>query len=259
MNTNSRSRNNNKSLNSISQLVNKLDSLLPAKRAPRRSQKKNNGTRKAFIDPKVRGAPDNLLSLTRSQFTATSPQNYWEFIPASTPGGLRVRGRELIGSAALSGASTGAFQLLNVTDAVGTSTITFLSPISFPRLSSIASAFDFYKFKQAGLMFNSNQPTTQTGEIILAVNYDSEASAPTSSSIMMRNITAVMANIYSDASCCAEGSLSRLPRYLTTDIVGEEQNYQGAIFLGIEGYTGAAAAVVGYLVIQYDVEFFAPQ
>jgi len=195
--------------------------------------------------------------LTRAQFTATSPQNYWEFAKASTPGGLRIKARELVTSVVLSATSTGAFQLANLPSS-GSLT---LSPVSFPRLSQIANAFEWYIFHKADILFQSNQPTTATGEILVCADYDAKDTAPTTSVGMMRNITATMSNIYSDASCQALKSLARLPRFsIAVSSSGDvEQLYQALVYVGVEGYTGTSGDSVGYLVIEYDVELFSPQ
>jgi len=209
-------------------------------------------------NPKSRDFPDSALSLTRAQFTATTPQNYWEFVKASTPGGLRVKARELIGSVASAAALTGIFNVLNV-GTFGNNAP--LSPIIFARLATIGAAFEFYIFHKADLLFSSNQPTTAAGEILMCVDYDSKDNVPTTSIGMMRNITATMANVYSDASCQVLKSLARLPRFVVAqdNATDKDQLDQATIYVAAEGVVTVGAAALGYLIIEYDVEFFAPQ
>jgi hypothetical protein len=169
-----------------------------------------------------------------------------------------VKARELIGSVVSPGALTGAFAALNI-GAFGANPP--LSPIIFARLSTIAAAFEFYIFSKADLLFSSNQPTTATGEILMCVDYDSKDNAPTSSIGMMRNITATMANIYSDASCQALKSLARLPRFVVSEdnASDKDQVDQATIYVAVEGVVSTTSVALGYLIIEYDVEFFAPQ
>lgn len=248
----------------VSHIMNQRNNSNGAK-APTRAQKQTSKgkskrqdqirSRRLDTNPIRRGA-DTGLTLTRSQFTATSPQVYWEFVKASTPGGLRVRGRELIGSAITTGAITGSFALLNV----ASETALTLSPVAFPRLGQIAPAFSQFIFHKANILFQSNQPTTATGEVLIAVNYDYNASQPTSSQIMMRNVSSTMANIYSDASCQVLKDLSRFPRFYVSE-PGSPDNtliYQAAVYAAVEGVTAASGASLGYLAIEYDCEFFTP-
>jgi hypothetical protein len=200
---------------------------------------------------------DTSLSLTRAQFTATTPQTLWEIRPASTPGGMRVRGRELIGSVTAPSAIAGAFTLLDVGSSGANPPV---SPLIFPRLISIASVFEHYIFHKANFLFISNQPTTATGEVLMAIDYDPEDNNPTSSTALMSNISATMANIYSNCSLQCLKSLARLPRFIVNqeNNADKAQEYQAQFFVAVEGVTAATGAGLGYIVIEYDVEFFTP-
>lgn len=116
-------------------------------------------------------------------------------------------------------------------------------------------------FHTARIMFQSNQPTTATGVIEIAVDYDAKDSAPTSTIQMMRNISSAMANIYADCACDVVKKLSRLPRYNTAEVSGSDadQVNQAVVYLATEGSNATASSTVGYLMIEYDVEFFTPQ
>jgi hypothetical protein len=120
--------------------------------------------------------------------------------------------------------------------------------------------YEWYKFHGATFIFQSNQPTTAAGEVIVCIDYDDTDTPPSSSTGMMRNISSTMANIYSDASLGLVGSLSRLPKYETTPSPSATlQAGQGACYVAVEGVTGTAGAIVGYLIAEYDIEFFTPQ
>jgi hypothetical protein len=201
---------------------------------------------------------DNVLSLTRSQFTATNPLNLFSISPGSTPGGVRVKGRELISVIQVPSVA-GGFQTVFPVGLGGS--FLALSPVNFPRLNAYTGLYDWYLFHRADLLFQSNQGTTQTGEVLIAVDYDVKDAALTSSVQMMRNITSVMSNIYSDCSCTCLGSLSRLSRFATSQSnqTDPAQLYQAAIYVATEGFVAPTIMYnVGYLVVQYDVEFYAP-
>lgn len=207
-------------------------------------------------DPGNRG--NNNLSLTRSQFTATSPLNLFQVRGGSTPGGIRVSGRELI-SAVTVPIANGTF-LASTTFPGATGGFSPIWPNVFPRLAAYTPIYEYFVFHKLVLLFQSNQPTTQTGEIILSVDYDPTDTAPATTAAMMRMISSTMANVYSDCSLEVLKSLSRLPRYECAAAATETmQQIQASLTVAVEGYTNAAISTVGYIIAQYDVEFFSPQ
>jgi len=203
----------------------------------------------------IRGPVGQTLS--RTQFTATSPLNLFNVKSGSTPGGIRVRGREMLGSVLLTSTSTGAWQLATINSGTNVP----LNPTAFPRLFAYSSIYEMYIFHSATFILQSNQPTTATGEWLACIDYDSKDVVPTSSINQMRNISSTMANVYSDMSLVCLKSLSRLPKYNISESSSSDtdQVIQANFYLGIEGYTGTAGAAIGYLIVEYDVEFFTPQ
>jgi len=244
----------------LNQLVGTLNQALSmrakAKNAPKRPKKTN---RAKGLSRNQGSRPGGTgLALTRTQFTATSPLNLFTVRTGSTPGGVRVSGRELINSVTLA-AATGVFQVSTAfPGTTGTSSI--IAPSVFPRLNAYVPIYEYFIFHKLDYLFQSNQPTTQAGEIILSVDYDPTDSAPTNVSAMMRNVSSTMANIYSDASLQVLESLSRLKRYETSAASSETlQQLQGMLTVAVQGYVNASASTVGYIIAQYDVEFFTPQ
>jgi hypothetical protein len=191
---------NNQTSKKIAKIVN-VTAKAVNKRKPRRKAR----GRAIGLSRNPGSRSDVSLSLTRGQFTATSPQLYWEFVRASTPGGLRVRGREMLGSVVAPGAIAGLFTLLNIGSSGSNPP---LNPATFPRLSQISLAFAQFIFYKIDLLFQSNQPTTTAGEVLVAFDYDAKSNSPTSSLGIMRNVSSTMANIYSDCSCQALSTLS---------------------------------------------------
>jgi hypothetical protein len=251
----------NKQTDPLHTLVKSLtDALMSPSRSGGKKTKRNKKRKsKLSKNPSARnpGARDNQLDLTRSQFTATSPLNLFTVATGSTPGGIRVKGRELISSAVTAGALTGAFTLVQITGLTNFP----LNPSNFPRLSAYAPIYEFYKFHKADILFQANQPTTATGEVLVSVDYDAKDNAPANSIAMMRNISATMANIYSDCSLQILGSLSRIPRFVTGEQTSPDldQVTQAEIYVAVEGVTAAAGASLGYIIVQYDIEFYTPQ
>lgn len=248
----------------IDSLVQSLTSALTksqstSKRSPRRKKRVQSRTTLSR-NPGTRSSPDNMLALTRDQFTATSPLNLFTVSKGSTPGGIRVRGRELLSAVSFTGALTGAFALSNNFNGQLPGSVSGLNPSSFPRLTAYNPIYEYFVFHKIDYLFQSNQPTTQGGEIILSIDYDPTDSAPASTSAMMRNISSTMSNVYSDCSLQGIKSLSRLPKYETSSNVTEQlQSLQGNLFVAAEGVTAAAGATLGYIIAQYDVELFTPQ
>lgn len=243
----------------------------------RRKQPKGGNSRQRARTSVARGNPVRTspgarggvpLSLTNTQFTATSPLNLFEYVPASSPGGLRVRGRELVCTVSVPASATGAFTLATLT---GQSSNLIppafnWTPGAFPRLSAYAQIYEEFIFHRSTFLFQSNQPTTAGGALLMCIDYDATDGAPASVSNVMRNISSTMSNIYSDASLQGLKSLSRLPKFFTSVTSSTEQAQlaqwiQGNLWVALEGVSNSqtSPAAVGYIIVDYDVEFYTPQ
>lgn len=257
---------NNKQQSPLDTLVSTLTKALtsaqpkskPKRKRNRRQKNKRLNQQLGTTIPRDRG-----LNLTGYQFTATTPLQLFQVGSGSSPGGIRVRGRELVNSVSSTVALTGAFGLATGFGLTNT-LLGQINPTSFPRLSAYGAIYEYFIFHKCRFIFQANQPTTQTGEILLAVDYDPTDAAPAGSAAMMRNVSATMANIYSDASLETTKTLSRLPKYETLVGFGTAptealQQLQGILYVAFEGVTALANAVLGYVLVEYDVEFFTPQ
>lgn len=204
----------------------------------------------------VRGR--EYLQLNRDQYSATTPLTLWEIRQASTPGGMRVRGREMMATM-LAPAAVSTFQLLgwNVTG----QTSLPLNPLSFPRLTSIAKCYEQYLFHGAKIWFQSQLPTTSAGMNFLSVEYDPKDQAPTTASQLLANVSSACANVYSDMSTVVIKEFSRVPRYFVQQSVSGDsaQVYQASLYAGTQGYAPTAGQSMGLLIVEYDVEFYVPQ
>jgi len=220
------------------------------RRAPRRRQRRTPNSSNL-----QRGS---ALQLTTPQFTSATPFVGFSSVSGSTPGGIRVKGREMLGTVNVNAAIVaGAYTLLRV----GGATSFLLVPSTFPRLSAYSTIYEFYKFKSAKFTFISNQSTSTGGTIMASVEHDVKDTAPNSSVQLMRNMCSVMSNIYSSFSIVTGESLARLPRFITASDNAPDiaQVNQARVDIAVEGVTVTGAASFGYLVVEYDVEFFTPQ
>jgi hypothetical protein len=264
----------NRLLNDVNNVLNNLDKTSgngngsqKGTRRRRKRNRKNKGRKGQVVRSRSSNNPLTSQgvrgpigqSLTSSQFTATSPMNLFDVRSGSTPGGIRVRGRELIGGITKRD-NTENYQLCNILGPIPGAEMG-LNPRWFPRLASYAPIYEMFKFHSTTLIFQSNRPTTTAGAWMACVDYDSKDNAPQDTNQVMRNISCAMANVYSDFSCVALASLSRLPKYMIQESTTSDlnQTIQGGIFVACEGFAGAVDSGIGYLIIEYDVEFFTPQ
>jgi len=196
--------------------------------------------------------------LKQPQLATYAPLVAFNVATGSTYGGVRIRGKELIQALNSGSSAAGGFGGNNTTSA-GTLN---LWPQSFPRLNAYTPIYEFYKFHYIKAIFQSSRPTTSSGVCELAIDYDAKDTAPTSTVGMMRNISSSMSNIYADNNCQMLGSLSRLPKYITnsTTALDTDQELQGIFLYAFEGLASTEVNTPqGYLVVEYDVEFFTPQ
>lgn len=231
----------------------------PAAPSKSKKNKKNKKTAKSAVPgtQAMGSRAQGPQQLTTQQFATYAPLTTFTVEKGSTPGGIRVRGRELLQALNSGSSAAGAFGANNTTSAGNV----LLNPVSFPRLTAYSTIYEFYKFHSATLMFQSTRPTTAAGVSMIAVDYDQKDAAPTSTVNMMRNISSSMSNIYANNGCKVLGTLSRLPKYVCVEpaSLDVDQVYQASIFYAFEGLASTEVNTAqGYLVCDYDVEFFTP-
>lgn len=218
-------------------------------RAPGKGRSRNARRRRnRGVDSTLRQGSD-IASLHSTQGGASKPLLNFSVMPATTPGGMRVHGRELLRTV-----GTPAGGLFSATPVL-------LNPASFPRLQQIGNVYEMFVFHRARFIFQSSQPVTVTGVVELAADYDSKDSPPTTTISMMRNISSAMSNLYADCAMEVLSSLSRLPRYACSETVAPDENQvnQATVYVATEGTGATAITTAGYLICEYDVEFFTPQ
>lgn len=222
-------------------VTNALNKQNQQKQQGRKKKKNRNGLR------------SNTLNLHQGQSSNSISTQFFSTSPGSTPGGCRVRGRELVDTVTAYG--NGVFDVV----------ANQLNPVRIPRLSAYGAIYEMYCFHSAKMIFQSNQPTTASGVVAMAVDYDINDPSPPNIKTMMRNISSSMSNIYSDSVTLIDKRLCRLPRYyITSDTADSVSVNQAAIYYATEGFVNSdpessTPVPVGYLFIEYDIEFFTPQ
>lgn len=253
-------------MNNQAPLAKLVNSLVSAPKGSANSPKK--GKKKSKKSRKARGTVNGTralgsdsqgpLMLKTEQFATYTPMATFTVTSGTTPGGIRVRGRELIQALNSGSSAAGAFGAANTLLAG----IIRLVPSAFPRLNAYTSIYEFYKFHKAKLMFQSTRPTTAQGVSMIAVDYDAKDTVPSTTIGMMRNISSSMSNIYADNATVVLGTLSRLPKFATQQDGSSDlaQLYQASILYAFEGLASTEVNTPqGYMVAEYDVEFFTPQ
>lgn len=198
-----------------------------------------------------RAATRGQLQLSGTQTVNFQTAQEFRISTGSTPGGIRIRGREML-SAVLQGDSE-AFDVSS----------TLLNPFVPPRLASLAPAWEEFLFHTATLIYQPSLPTTVGGAVSVWADYDALDVVATTQATAARNISYSISNAYAANSCRVLGSLSRLKRYICTTSVDQPlQTTQAKLYVATEGIPIASAPAgsqIGYLFLEYDLEFFTPQ
>lgn len=169
----------------------------------------------------------------------------------TTPGGVRCRGREMLFTV-VQGASA-AFNVQGVN----------LTPLSLPRLASMAGIWEEYFFHNSRVMFQPILATTTNGLVSTWFDLDAGDVPEINQSQASRNICYSAANAYAVMSCDCPGSLARLKRFFCTSGLASNvlQTLQAQVRVATEGIpltAVPAGATVGFLYLHYDIEFYTP-
>lgn len=153
----------------------------------------------------------------------------------------------------------------NVTDAAAF-TVTSLSinpglAATFPWLASQAAKWEEYRFHHLQFEFITRSPTSATGSLVVAPDYDAMDPAPTTAAQITSYEDAVDDAYWKDQICVLrpESMFPMGPRkYVRSGVVsGDLKTYDvGRLHYAVEG-TGTN--VIGKLYVQYDIELFVPQ
>lgn len=134
---------------------------------------------------------------------------------------------------------------------------------SFPWLSRIALNFEQYCFKSLIYSLKTQSPTSTTGSVILAVDYDPSDTVPVSKAELLQFEGATRSAPWNDCVFdCKPQSMARLPKYYvaagqaTTQADLRLQN-MGSLIVATQGQ--ANTSVVSELWVEYEVDLITPQ
>jgi len=157
--------------------------------------------------------------------------------------------------------------LQTVSGSTGFSTLTIPVnpglPDTFPWLAPQAAQWEQYRFNRLSFEYITRAPTTSTGSVILAPDYDAVDQAPNSEIVLTTFQDAVenstWQSITSHLDVSAMHSLGPKKFVRTGPVFGSDiKTYDVANFyLGTTGQ--ANTDPIGKLWIDYDIEFFVPQ
>lgn len=133
---------------------------------------------------------------------------------------------------------------------------------TFPWLASIATRFESYKFNKLRFLYETAAPTSTTGSVILAVDYDPADLAPATKTQALSYKSSVRSSPWQDCSFTSESNdLRKRSNYFTRNSVVSTSDIQlydvGNLYVCVSGQ--AAATAVGELYVEYDVVLTTPQ
>jgi hypothetical protein len=136
-------------------------------------------------------------------------------------------------------------------------------PTTFPWLSALAQRFESYRFDYLRLIFETESPTTATGSVFMAVDYDASDPTPTTKTQVMSYRDAMRSPPWQDVQFTASGEDLRKR---TSYYVRSGGTPQGTdIKLYDVGnwfpctYGQANTSTVGELYVEYKVRLMTPQ
>jgi hypothetical protein len=128
----------------------------------------------------------------------------------------------------------------------------------------MASLFETYHFHKLAFVFESEQPTDQSGQVMLAIDYDASDEAPASKYEMLNFKGARAVSVWSplaiemDHKSLGSSGGERYTRLGDLPSNSDIKTYDiGNLLLAFNGLSGSVTA--GALFVEYDVELITPQ
>jgi hypothetical protein len=167
-------------------------------------------------------------------------------------GGCRIRHREYF--ADVSGSTAFSSKKFEVNPGL---------PNTFPWLSKIASRYESYKFEKLHFSFETEAPTSSTGVVILAIDFDPTDAAPLSKTDALSYEGAIRSAPWSNCMyAAAKNDLhKRKSNYVRCGALGSSATLAlhdiGNLFVVTKAQAGSS--VIGELYVDYDVILETPQ
>lgn len=131
----------------------------------------------------------------------------------------------------------------------------------FPWLSKIAQRFESYRFRRLRYIFETESPTSTTGSVMGAIDYDPSDPAPSNKIQAMAYRNSVRSPPWADFHMVSESEdLSKRKSYFVRSgtVSGDLALFDtGNFFLCVQGQAGTA--IIGELYVEYDVDLMTPQ
>lgn len=134
---------------------------------------------------------------------------------------------------------------------------------TFPWLSNIASRFESYKFRKLKFLYKTKTATTSLGDITLGVDYDAADPDPASTTQIENWSDSVNSVPWDNVSLtCSNKNLQKEREWYTRNTALDAnldiKTYDvGNLFVATEGQ--ASSALIGYMYVEYEIEFNTPQ
>lgn len=137
---------------------------------------------------------------------------------------------------------------------------------TFPWLSQIAGRFESYLFQRLNFIYQPICPTTTSGSVMMAIDYDAEDDSPSSKTALMSFASAVRTNPW-DAMVynAAKSDLHKfgIQRFIRGSPLSTSSDYKtydvGTLFLATQSTPSTAETTLGELYVEYTVRLFTPQ
>jgi hypothetical protein len=133
-------------------------------------------------------------------------------------------------------------------------------PSLFPWLWALSNRYEHYNFQSCRFVYKSQAPTSTTGAIMMAIDYNVDDSAPTSKQQMLSYHGAVRAAPWTEQSMStsARGNNARKPFFVRNGAVDDAKLYDtGNLYVATVGQSNTDA--IGELWVEYSVLLSTPQ
>lgn len=134
---------------------------------------------------------------------------------------------------------------------------------TFPWLSQMAQLFESYKFNSLRFQYRTQAPTSVTGKVLLAVDYDAADAAPASKAVLLQERTKADDVAWQNFDVvCDRADLHKfgIQRYIRSQALAANLDIKtydiGNLNVATQGQAGATA--IGEVWVEYDVELITP-
>jgi len=218
-----------------------------------RRSRSNRGQRSAFPNNSALSQNYSVSqSVSAPQASAQVRRSARPNVSRATNGDVRVTHREYIQD--ISGSVAFADSQLSCNPGLAT---------TFPWLSKLAAQYESYSFENLSFEFETTSPTTATGTVLLAVDYDASDAAPANKTQIMSYRNCVRSPPWS--SCCNSSLREDLHKlksnFVRSGALAANQDVKlydvGTFNVATQGQANTNA--VGELYVSYDVLLMTPQ